>query len=461
LRPSLASPSGRRAKLAAGRRTTRDPIINTHAEDSPERQRTALITGAHGFLAGFIIAALRARGWRVIRGVRSLPGAQDERSCDFAQAQHSIDWRALLDGVDAVVNVAGILRETRMQTFEAIHHHGPLALAQACVCHGVRRFVQISALGDPADGEFIASKHRFDVALLDLGLRAVVLRPSIVYTARGSYGGTSLLRALSALPVAVPLPGAGHWPVQPLAAEDLGELVVATLEGEQRGVFEVGCAQPLSLRDYLVHWRVWLRIPGARTLPTPLWAVDAAVAMGERFGVGPLGQTMWRMLKRGNVCAPDAHAQLLEAFGTAPRDLDSVLAQAPSQVQDRWQAQLYLLAPALRWTVILLCLISAWAGFVTPATQIEAMASGSLLAQLEPVALARFAGGVDLVLALWLASGWRPRAAVASTSLLVLGYTLVFGALVPALWLDPLGGLAKNLVLLPALAVLWVLSDRR
>ncbi|WP_395792907.1 SDR family oxidoreductase [Aquimonas sp.] len=423
--------------------------------------RIVLITGAHGFLAGFIIAALHARGWRVIRGVRSMPRAADERHCDFAREQNSSDWHALLDGVDAVINVAGILRETRTQTFEAIHHAGPLALARACVEHGVRDFVQISALGDPADGEFIASKHRFDSALLDLELRAVVLRPSIVYTPRGSYGGTSLLRALSALPVAVPLPGAGAWPVQPLAAEDLGDLVVAALEGEQHGVFEVGCAQPLSLRDYLLRWRAWLRIPGARTLPTPLWAVDAAVAIGERFGVGPMGQTMWRMLKRGNVCAPDAHQRLLADFGTAPRDLDTVLAQTPSQVQDRWQAQLYLLAPVLRWTVILLCLISAWAGFATPAAEIEAMSAGSLLAQLQPVALARFAGGADLVLALWLASGLRPRAAVASALLLVLGYTLVFGALVPALWLDPLGGLAKNLVLLPALAVLWVLSERR
>lgn len=423
--------------------------------------RTALITGAHGFLAGFIIAALRTRGWRVIRGVRSLTIAADERHCDLAIPPEGIDWHALLDGVDAVVNVAGILRETRTQSFEAIHHAGPLALARACVEHGVRDFVQISALGDPADGEFIASKHRFDAALLGLELRAVVLRPSIVYTARGSYGGTSLLRALSALPLAVPLPGAGGWPVQPLAAEDLGELVAAALEGEQRGVFEVGCERPMSLRDYLLHWRTWLRIPGTRTLPTPLWAVNAAVALGERLGVGPMGQTMWRMLKRGNVCAPDAHARLRETFGTAPRDLEAVLAQAPSQVQDRWQAQLYLLAPVLRWMVILLCLISAWAGFATPAAQIEAMSSGSLLAQLEPVALARFAGGVDLVLALWLASGWRSRAAVASTLLLVLGYTLVFGALAPGLWLDPLGGLAKNLVLLPALAVLWVLSDRR
>lgn len=249
--------------------------------------------------------------------------------------------------------------------------------------------------------------------------------------------------------------------MQPLAAEDLGALVVAALDGEQRGVFEVGCERPMSLRDYLLHWRAWLRVPGTRTLPAPLWAVDGAVAVGERFGVGPMGQTMWRMLKRGNVCAPDAHARLREAFGTMPRDLEAVLAQAPSQVQDRWQAQLYLLAPVLRWTVILLCLISAWAGFITPAAQIEAMSSGTLLAHLQPVALARFAGGVDLVLALWLASGWRPRAAVAATLLLVLAYTGAFGALVPALWLDPLGGLAKNLVLLPALAVLWVLSDRR
>ena len=44
---------------------------------------------------------------------------------------------------------------------------------------------------------------------------------------------------------------------------------------------------------------------------------------------------------------------------------------------------------------------------------------------------------------------------------LLLVYTLVFGLGLPALWLDPLGGLAKNLVLLPTLAVLWVVSDRR
>ena len=431
--------------------------------DPMSRQRpsiTVLVTGANGFLAGFIIAALCKRGWKVIRAVRSPSHRSDERHCDLAHAD-AIDWTRLLDGVDAVVNVAGILRETRGQHFEAIHHRGPLALANACVAHGVRDFVQISALGDASDGEFIASKHRFDAALLALPLRAVVLRPSVVYAVRGSYGGTSLLRALSALPGGVLLPGSGEWLLQPLEAEDLADVVVAALCGEQHGVFEVGCAEAISLRDYLLQWRRWLRFAGQRTLRVPLAAVDLAVAFSERVAVGPMGRTVWRMLKRGNVCTPDAHARLRQHFGTAPRDLPTVLAAQPSQVQDRWQARLYLLAPLLRIAVVLLCLISAWAGFATPAAQIETLAAASPLADLQPIAWARVAAGVDLVLALWLASGWHVRWAVLSTLGLVAIYTVVFGVLLPGLWLDPLGGLAKNLLLLPALAVLWVLSDRK
>ena len=47
-------------------------------------ERTVLVTGAGGFLAGFIIAALRERGWRVLRGMRSPETADsDARHCDF------------------------------------------------------------------------------------------------------------------------------------------------------------------------------------------------------------------------------------------------------------------------------------------------------------------------------------------------------------------------------------------
>ncbi len=431
---------------------------------SPESasSRVALVVGASGFLAGFIISALREAGWRVLLGVRvARNGDPGERICDFNQLRTARDWAPLLDGVDAVVNVAGILRETRRQRFSTIHRDSPLALAQACVAQQVRSFVQISALGEARDGEFIASKHRFDEALLALPLNAIVLRPSVVYSTAGSYGGTSLLRALAATPGVLPLPGNGDWHIQPLAAEDLAQLVVRALETDVHGLFEVGGPQAVTLRDYQQRWRDWLRLPHAPELRVPLALISLSVAMGELLGRGPMGATTWRMLRRGNVPAPGAHEHLRQTFGIAPRALDEVLAARPSQVQDRWHAQLYPLVPALRIGVVLLFLVSAWAGFATPADSIERLTADSRLSALMPVALARVAAAFDLVLGLALLAGIRTRATLAVMLAIVAIYTLAFGLMLPGLWLDPLGGLAKNLVVLPALALLWVLVERR
>ncbi len=424
---------------------------------------TVLVLGAGGFIGGYVVSALRAHGWRVLRGVRghgrALPG--DARDCDLMRLRTPQAWHPLLEGVDAVVNAAGILREARGQSFQVIHHDAPLALAQACVQRGVRRFVQVSALGVPADGAFIATKHAFDAALQTLPLSSVVLRPSLVYSASGSYGGTSLLRAMAAFPGLHLLPGDGRWPTQPLSTEDLGELVARSAGGAQRGVFEVGGPAPISLRAYQQTWRRWLRVPGTGALRTPEWMVGSVVAIGEMLGRGPVGRTMWAMLRRHNVTAPDAADRLEAAFGLRPRTLQQALDAHPSQTQDRWHAQLYFLAPALKLAVIGVFVLSALVGWRTPAARIEAMTEGSALASLAPVALARLGAGFDLLLALWLASGVRPRAAIGAMLALVSAYTLAFGIAVSELWLDPLGGLLKNLILLPALAVLWVLADRR
>lgn len=425
--------------------------------------RTVLVVGAGGFVGGHLVAALRRHGWNVLRAVRANGRAlaADERGCDLARMHAADDWRPLLAGVDAVVNAAGILRERGRDRFDGIHVQAPLALAQACVAAGVRRFVQVSALGIPEDGAFIASKHRFDDALLRLPLKAVVLRPSVVYSTSGSYGGTSLLRALAAFPGMQVLPGEGRWQVQPLAAEDLGEVVARAVASSVQGIYEVGGPAPIRLRDYQRQWRDWLRIPGRRALHVPEAWVSLGVKGMEVLGRGPVGETMWRMLRRGNITAADAGGRLHEAFGLRMRGLHEALAIQPSQTQDRWHAQLYFLAPALRIGVVALWLLSALAGLLTPVAIIEPMTAGTWLTGNVSVALARAGGVLDLVLAIWLSSNWRPRAAIMAMIASVVAYTLVLGGIVPALWFDPMGGLAKNLVVLPALAVLWVLADRR
>ncbi|MDF0606414.1 NAD-dependent epimerase/dehydratase family protein [Neisseriaceae bacterium TC5R-5] len=430
---------------------------------SSKHNKTILVTGAHGFIGGYIVAALRRQGWRVILAVRNKGQtlAADERACDFGHMLDPADWLPLLNDVDAVVNVAGILRETAQQHFATIHLTAPLALAQACVASGGKRFIQISALGSPEDGEFIASKHRFDDALLALPLNAVVLRPSVVYATSGSYGGTSLLRAMAALPGLQLLPGKAQWQLQPLAAEDLAAIVLAAIQSNNGGLFEVGGPQAITLQDYQQSWRDWLRVPSRYTLHLPTALVSGTVALGEKLGRGPLGATMWRMLQRGNLTQAQAANEVQAAFGVEAHSLDQVLATHPSQVQDRWQAQLYFLAPLLRLTVVLLWLLSAWAGLLTPTSTIQHLVSGSLLEYAQPVWLARAGAIVDLLLGLWLLSNYRPRAAIVCMLLLLLTYTLSFGCLIPALWLDQLGGLAKNLVLLPALMVLWVVTESR
>lgn len=426
----------------------------------PKQQ--VLVVGGRGFLGAFIVVALRRRGWRVrtLARPRGREPGDGEVPGDLTRMLAEDDWAQALDGVSTVVNAAGILREEGRQTFATVHERAPLALARACATRGIR-FVQLSALGHPDDGAFLASKHRFDAELLKLPVDAIVLRPSVVYSPRGSYGGTSLLRALAAFPGRMLLPGEGHWTFQPLCAEDLGEVVAAACERGERGVYEIGSAQPIALRDYQSHWRRWLRIPGDNAWRVPLPLVRAQVWLGQVLGRGPVNRTIWNMLLRGNLTAEGEHRRVRDAFGVRVRALDEVLQGEPSQMQDRWAAQLYFLAPWLKWSVVLVWLASGVVGLVTPAPAIEAMAQGSALAAGSPVLLARAAALLDLGLGSGLAFASRPRGIVLAMLVCTVAYLLVFAAVTPAQLLDPLGGLLKNIVLIPALAVLWVLSDRR
>ncbi|MFI4959085.1 MAG: SDR family oxidoreductase [Lysobacterales bacterium] len=427
-----------------------------------------LVTGAYGFIGAHIVAALSAANHEVICAVRDarvdsrFPGLR-AMACDMARDVHSADWTSRLDGIQAVVNCAGILRERGADTFAAVHEQAPLALFHACQQAGVQRVIHISALGSAADGEFIASKHRCDDALAALDLDWLVLRPSLVYSARGSYGGTSLLRGLAALPSFVPLPGRGEHQVQPIAAEDVGAAVVAALARPQcaREVIELVGPEVMILRDYLFAWRRWLGFGLARTLTVPATLVRMASAIGERLGNGPLGQTMMRMLERGNVGAPDAVMRLHQSLGLMPRRLLRALDEVPSHVQDRWHARLYFWLPALRVLIALLWIGSGVVGWLVPRTAVMALAADSPLSANASFMLARLTGTADLLLGVLCLSRWRPRLVLTLMLLMLFGYTLGIGILWSAHWLDPFGGLLKNLPLIAALSILLATDERR
>jgi len=328
-----------------------------------------LVTGANGFLGARIATALRMAGHEVIAAVRNPSGGLGvEIACDFSSDVDAEVWKPRLVGIDAVINCAGILRETHTDTFQHVHIDGPLALFHACADQSVRRVIQLSALGEPQDGEFIASKHRGDAALAELDLDWLVLRPGLVYSVHGAYGGTSLLRALAALPGFVILPRDGSQELRPISAEDLAQAMVAALARPQvrAQVLELIGPEVLTLRTYLLAWRHWfgLRAPLVIELPRPLAALT--VSVGEWWGRGPLCRAIANLLERRRVGADVALARMQELLGIQPQALATALAAHPSNARDlrdaRWYAGSITLGVVLAITALVLVLVLLFNG---------------------------------------------------------------------------------------------------
>lgn len=420
-----------------------------------------LVTGAGGFIGGYLVAALARAGHDVVAAVRDRarfarqwPGL-DAVACDLRRDLDPADWRPRLAGVDAAINAAGLLH-ARHATLEAVHHRAPAALFDACAAAGVARVIQISALGAGHDAgtAYAATKDAADRHLAGLDLDWVVLRPSVVY-APGAYGGTALFRALAALPWVTPMVGDGGQPLSPVHVDDLCAVVRRCLDpgGPRRVTLDVVGPAPVAARDVLAGLRAWLGLAPARPLPVPVWLCAAAARIGDLTGGGPLNTTALRMLNQGNAADP---TPMVRATGVEPRDFAAGLSGSPAQSQDLWHARLYAIRPLLRWALGLMWLFGGLAGLRPGVIAAWAPAlAGWGLTPYHAGALLYAACALDLAVGAALIAGYRVRAVAALSLVVIAGYTVAVTLVRPGLWLDPLGPLAKNL---PAFAATLVLA---
>lgn len=253
-----------------------------------------LLTGASGFVGRNVHQALERRGHAVLSVSR-------RDGHDMNRMLAPADWRVLLDGIGGVVNAAGILVGRASQDFHRLHTQAPQALFEACRQAGVRRVVQVSALGaDPsAVVRYHRSKRAADDALLRLDLDATVLRPSLIYGRGGT--SASLLLRLAALPL-IPLPQAAATRLQPVHVSDVVATVLRALTGPaRRGVLDVVGPRALSLVEWLRALRAAQGLAEGRFLTVP---DGLAIAAGWLLQpVLPLAAPdTLRMLQR-SVCA--------------------------------------------------------------------------------------------------------------------------------------------------------------
>ena len=416
-----------------------------------------LLTGATGFIGRHLHKALLEQGHEVIACSRRHPGLPCRAfiPCHFAHDLTPDAWQPRLNGVEAVINAVGIIRQSRSQTFQALHRDAPSALFAACTRAGISRVIQISALGadDQAETAYHLSKRTADDYLAQQSLDWLILRPSLVY-GPGS-ASSSLFAGLAALPV-TPLIGDGQQPVQPIHIDDLVEAVIGALARDAPSKQRIDCVgpTPLAFQTWLEGWRRWL---GSR--PAPAFAVSFGLArtttrLCAPFSRLPADADSLQMLQRGNAAPVEPFVQ---AFGFEPQSFEQWAALAQASAAERQQARLFFLWPLLR-----LCLAFMWiwtgltSAFFHPVEDSYRMlAAVGLSGVALPVGLYG-AALLDTLLGLALLLNFRLRQVLAVQLTMMLGYSLMLSLCLPGFWLHPFGPVSKNLPLIVATLMLYV-----
>lgn len=287
-----------------------------------------LLTGSAGFIGHTVAAALRQAGHTVHGGVslRTRSPEPQQVPMDFARDTTASAWLPRLAGIDAVVNAVGVLRDSRARPIDTVHQHVPVALFDACAQAGVKRVVQISALGiEGSSTRYACTKRAADAHLQALAARGAlspaILRPSVVFGKGGD--SSALFMNLARLPVAL-LPGPMLTArVQPVSVHDLAAAIVALL-GPARtveGIIECTGPEALTMGDFIASLRAQQGLRPAKVLRLPNALTHLSARMGDAVPRVPWCTETLAMLGSDNVGDPTRFQQLLGRPGVHYRDL--------------------------------------------------------------------------------------------------------------------------------------------
>lgn len=275
-----------------------------------------LVTGAGGFVGRAVVERLISDGFFVRAAVRRVAAPQPVQAAviEVGEIVAKSDWRAALEGVEAIVHCAARVHHLRdsaedpLAAFRAVNRDATVNLARQAASAGVRRFVFISSIGvngaetfgrpfgandTPAPhSPYAISKHEAEQALRQIGaetgLGVTMLRPPLVYGPNAPGNFATLLRAVQR---GLPLPlGAIHNRRSFVAIDNLVDLIALTLRHEAAPGMTLLASdgEDLSTTDLLRRTARALGRP-SRLVPVPASLLRAAAAL---LGRPELGQRL-------------------------------------------------------------------------------------------------------------------------------------------------------------------------
>ncbi|MCU7921402.1 MAG: NAD(P)H-binding protein [Candidatus Thiodiazotropha sp. (ex Dulcina madagascariensis)] len=425
-----------------------------------------LITGATGFIGSHIMRTLLLDGHQVV-GCTRHPGTvmPHHPNAAFIQADYATDhavadWLPRVSDMDIVINAVGIIREQGNQTFASLHTKGPIALFRACEKAGVKKVIQISALGadDTAFSQYHLSKKAADDHLATLALNWLVLMPSIVY----GEGAKSMafFKAIAGLPW-IPLVDRGDQPIQPIHISDLTKLISGVVKSPSalKKRCEIVGPAPITMKALYTKLREWLGLGSPRFFSIPYPVALRLARWGRFLGSTPMTDETVAMLRKGNT---GDVGQFVDQTWDLPKSIDQRLIDTPSQDSDRWHAGLYFLRPALRLSIAFVWLFTGFiSAFAVPTETSYAMLAKTGISGVFAPLMLYGAAATDILLGIAVLIRYRMTLSGWTQISLILLYTLIISISQPEQWLHPFGPVTKNAPLIMAILIMMVLEKRQ
>jgi len=226
------------------------------------------VLGGSGFVGSAIVAKLDAAGYQVTVLTRRRETAKhlfllpnvNVFECDVLD-YHALN--AVLRGVDAVINLIGILHQSRRLSFNTVHHQLPAQLAKICADLGIKRLIQMSSLraDENAPSQYLRSKAAGETALKALQdkINITIFKPSIIF-GRGDQFTNLFATLIKLLPVV--LLAKPNAKFQPIWVEDVASCFVNSLENSDTygQTYELAGPKVYTFRELLQQIMVVLAV---------------------------------------------------------------------------------------------------------------------------------------------------------------------------------------------------------
>ena len=279
-----------------------------------------------------------------------------------------------------------------------------------------------------------------------------------------AYGGSAMLRALAALPVALPRALANR-PLAVVAAEDIAETVAVLAQrppDRQAVTWELMHPDEPTLGAVVTRLRAWLGIRSPWSIPLPrmllklgAWAGDLCGWLGWR---PPIRSTALAELLRGVTGDPRSWT---EATGITPRSLDDVLRARPATVQEKWFARLYALKALTVAILVVFWCASALIALTVAYPAAVAILTAHGFAPGPAHAMTIVSSLIDFAVGIAIAFRRTSRYGLVAGIVVSLSYMLGAAVLTPDLWAEPLGALVKTFPAIVLMLVALAIADDR